>query len=91
MGSHLGSCTLKRLYCTVIVTSLHARVSKEKVHVRLLEKSAVASCSSAPCTCLNHVAYRVERHRINEVVYAGYRIVMLSGHKHDDGLGNMRI
>ena len=41
------------------------------------------------CTCLNHVAYRVEPHHIDEIVYAGYRVVMLSGHKHDDGLGNM--
>ena len=49
-----------------------------------------SSRGSVLCTCLNHVAYGIEMHPIDEVVYAGYRVVMLSGHKHDDGLGNMR-
>ena len=31
----------------------------------------------------------VERHRIDGLVYAGYRAIMLSGHRRDNGLGNM--
>ena len=50
-----------------------------------------SSCGSMSCTCLNHVVYRVELHRINEVVYAGYRVVMFSSHENDDSLGNMTI
>ena len=41
------------------------------------------------CTYLNDIAYRVVGHHSNEVVYAGYRIVVISGHKHDDSLSDM--
>jgi hypothetical protein len=43
--------------------------------------------------CLNHhdVPCRVERRRIDEIIYAGYRVVMLSGHKDDDSLGNLNM
>ena len=42
------------------------------------------------CTYLNHKAYGAERYYTDEVVYAGYRVVMMSSHKHDDSLGNMK-
>ena len=48
-----------------------------------------SSRGSVLYTCPNHVAHGIELHHIDEVVYAGYRVVMLSGHKHDDRLRNM--
>ena len=43
------------------------------------------------CTCLNDVAYRAEMYCTGGIVYAGYRIVMVSGHEYDDGLGNINV
>ena len=58
--------------------------------MRLLEMSVVTFVVRwRVMTCLKQVAYWVDSPRIDEVVYAGYRVVMLSGHKHDDDLGNM--
>ena len=37
-------------------------------------------------TCLDYVTYGVEMHRSDEVVYAGYRVEVVSGHEHDDRL-----
>ena len=40
---------------------------------------------------LDDMTYRAEVHRTDEVVYAGHRIIMLSSHEYDDGLGNIHI
>ena len=43
------------------------------------------------CTHLNDVAYRAEVHHTGDIVYAGYRIVMVPGHEYDDGLSNINV
>ena len=37
-------------------------------------------------TCLNNVTHGAEMHRSNEVVHAGYRIEVVSGHEYYDSL-----
>ena len=82
---------LERLYRTHEVRALHIRVSEKKIHVRLLAMLAVIFGYSGLCTRLDHITYRVKLHRVDERVYAGYRIVVLSSHEREDSLRHIRI
>jgi len=61
----------------------------EDTYMPFASVSRYSPRGSALCTCLNYIAYWVQGDLGNQVVYLQYCLAVLSGHKHDDSLGEM--
>ena len=61
---------LKTLYRTFVVAAIHMPVSDKKIHVGLGSKYQFYSPWSTFYTYLDHIAYRIEVYRSDEVVNA---------------------